>query len=70
MNHKKTPIADYIDKHLGTDNEPQFDNDSFSSDELASLINEARLNELLAKSDAFVTELNSEIDAFKDNDDL
>lgn len=67
MSHKKTPIADYIDQHLDADNEPQFDNDSFSSDELASLINEARLNELLEKSDAFVTELNSEIEDFKDD---
>ncbi len=65
MNHKKTPIADYIDQHLGTDNESQFDNDSFSSDELASLINEARLNELLAKSDAFLNRLNSGIEDFE-----
>ncbi|WP_169392973.1 MULTISPECIES: hypothetical protein [Psychrobacter] len=43
---------------------------TFDSKELASLINEKRLHELLAQSDAFLTELNIEIEAFKDNDDL
>ena len=43
---------------------------AFSSDELSSVINEARLNELLAQSDDFLTSLNSEIKDFdEDNTD-
>lgn len=33
----------------------------FSADELARLINEERLNELLARSDTFLSSVNSEI---------
>ena len=41
---------------------------AFSSDELATVINEARLNELLAQSDEFLNSLNGEIERFdKDN---
>ena len=36
----------------------------FSADELARLINEKRLNELLAQSDAFLSSLNGEIEDF------
>ena len=36
----------------------------FSSDELSSVINEARLNELLAQSDEFLKSLNGEIGDF------
>jgi hypothetical protein len=43
---------------------------AFSSDELSSVINEARLNELLAQSDEFLTSLNGEIEDFdEDNTD-
>jgi len=43
---------------------------AFSSDELSSVINEARLNELLAQSDEFLKSLNGEIRDFdKDNTD-
>ena len=43
---------------------------AFSSDELSSVINEARLNELLAQSDAFLAELSGEIGDFdEDNTD-
>jgi len=43
---------------------------AFSSDELSSVINEARLNELLAQSDKFLTSLNGEIGDFdEDNTD-
>ena len=43
---------------------------AFSSDELSSVINEARLNELLAQSDEFLTSLNGEIGDFdEDNTD-
>ena len=37
---------------------------TFSTDELARLINEERLNELLAQSDAFLSGLKSEIEDF------
>jgi len=43
---------------------------AFSSDELSSVINEARLNELLAHSDEFLKSLNGEIGDFdEDNTD-
>lgn len=41
---------------------------AFSSDELSSVINEARLNELLAQSDEFLTSLNGEIGDFDEGD--
>ena len=37
---------------------------TFSADELARLINEKRLNELMARSDAFLSSVNSEIKDF------
>ena len=37
---------------------------AFSSDELSSVINEARLNELLTQSDEFLKSLNGEIGDF------
>lgn len=37
---------------------------TFSADELARLINEERLNELLAQSDNFLSRVNSEIKDF------
>ena len=40
---------------------------AFSSDELSSVINEARLNELLAQSDAFLASLTGEIGDFEDD---
>ena len=36
----------------------------FSADEMTRLVNEERLNELLAQSDAFLSSLNSEIGDF------
>ena len=39
---------------------------SFSADELARVLNERRLNELLAQSDEFLSGLNSEIEDFDD----
>ena len=38
----------------------------FSADEMTRLVNEERLNELLAQSDAFLSSLNSEIRDFDD----
>ena len=40
---------------------------AFSSDELATVINEARLNELLAQSDEFLNSLNGEIERFEED---
>ena len=37
---------------------------TFSTDELARLINETRLNELMAQSDKFLSSVNSEIKDF------
>lgn len=42
---------------------------TFSADELARVINEQRLNELLAQSDDFLSELNSEIKDFDEGPD-
>lgn len=42
---------------------------TFSADELAQVINEQRLNELLAQSDDFLSELNSEIKDFDEGPD-
>ncbi len=39
---------------------------AFDSDELASIINEARLNKLLAQSDEFLDSLGGEIEDFDD----
>ncbi|MEK6203658.1 MAG: hypothetical protein N2B04_06355 [Psychrobacter sp.] len=39
----------------------------FSSEELARLINEERLNELLAQGDDFLSSLNGEIEDFDEN---
>jgi hypothetical protein len=41
---------------------------NFSSDELSSVINEARLNELLAQSDEFLNSLGNEIGDFDEGD--
>ena len=41
---------------------------AFNSDELATIINEARLNELLAQSDEFLNSLNGEIERFDEGD--
>ena len=39
----------------------------FGSEALASIINEARLNELLAQSDAFLHQLTADIESFEDD---
>ena len=39
---------------------------TFSADELGRLINEERLNKLLAQSDAFLSSLNGEIEDFNE----
>ena len=69
--------ADHVDEYLQTlGNEGARElryysqEQPFSSDELGRLINEARLNELLANSDAFLASLSGEIKDFEnDNKD-
>ena len=82
MNDKKDSMddkssADNVEEYLqtlGNDDTREMlyysQEQAFSSDELSSVINEARLNELLAQSDDFLTSLNSEIKDFdEDNTD-
>ncbi|MGM8887560.1 5-formyltetrahydrofolate cyclo-ligase, partial [Psychrobacter sp. 1U2] len=70
---EKTSSADTVDtylKELGSDDAREIlyysQEQVFSGDELARVINEARLNELLAQSDEFLRGLNSEIKDFDD----
>ena len=42
---------------------------SFDSDELAKVVNEKRLNELMAQSDAFLSNLNGELKDFDKSTD-
>ena len=75
--YDKASSADSVDTYLralGNDDAREklyySQEQAFSSDELSSVINEARLNELLAQSDDFLTSLNSEIKDFdEDNTD-
>ena len=68
---KKESSADHVDEYLQTlGNEDARElryysqEQSFSADELARLINEERLNELMAQSDAFLRGLNDGIKDF------
>ena len=82
MNDKKDSMddkssADNVEEYLqtlGNDDAREMlyysQEQAFSSDELSSVINEARLNELLAQSDAFLAGLSGEIGDFdEDNTD-
>jgi hypothetical protein len=82
MNDKKDSMddkssADNVEEYLqtlGNDDAREMlyysQEQAFSSDELSNVINEARLNELLAQSDAFLAELSGEIGDFdEDNTD-
>ncbi|WP_299186554.1 5-formyltetrahydrofolate cyclo-ligase [uncultured Psychrobacter sp.] len=71
---EKASSADTVDtylKALGGDDKREMlyysQEQSFGSDELASVINEERLNELLAQSDAFLASLSGEIGDFEDD---
>ena len=74
---KKESSADNVDEYLQTlgseDAREQLyysQEQSFNSDELAKVVNEKRLNELLAQSDAFLRGLNDGIKDFEnDNKD-
>ena len=70
--------AENVEQHLGRLEKTEVTREQlyysqeqpFSSDELSSVINEARLNELLAQSDAFLAGLSGEIGDFdEDNTD-
>ena len=76
MNDKKDSMddkssADNVEEYLqtlGNDDAREMlyysQEQAFSSDELARLINEERLNKLMAQSDEFLSNLNSEIGDF------
>ena len=76
MTNNKTPddksSAENVEQHLGQLEKTEVTREQlsysqeqpFSSDELRMLINEARLNELLAQSDAFLAGLSGEIGDF------
>ena len=68
--------ADHVDEYLQTlGNEDARElryysqEQSFDSDELAKVVNEKRLNELLAQSDAFLSNLNGELKDFDKSTD-
>jgi len=82
MTNKKTSddksSAENVEQHLGQLEKTEVTREQlyysqeqpFNSDELAMLINEKRLNELLADSDAFLAGLSGEIGDFdEDNTD-
>ena len=75
MSNNKRPLetnssAEHVEKHLQELEKADYEllyysqEQSFSADELARLINEERLNELLAQSDEFLTSLGSELKDF------
>ena len=73
---KKDSSADHVDEYLQTlGNEDARElryysqEQSFDSDELAKVVNEKRLNELLAQSDAFLSNLNGELRDFDESTD-
>ncbi|WP_352288561.1 5-formyltetrahydrofolate cyclo-ligase [Psychrobacter sp. GW64-MNA-CIBAN-0177] len=73
MSNDKASSADSVDTYLqalGNDDAREIlyysQEQAFSGDELASVINEARLNELLAQSDEFLSSLSGEIGNFGD----
>ena len=79
MNKKKSlpavSSAESVKQHLKELEKADYDKlyysqeHDFSPEELAKVINEARLNELLAQSDAFLNGLNSEIGDFNESTD-
>ena len=64
--------ADSVEQHLQALEKADYEllyysqEQTFSADELARNINEQRLNELLAQSDAFLQGLSGEIEGFED----
>ena len=75
MSDNKRPLetnssAEHVEKHLQELEKADYEllyysqEQTFSADELARLINKERLNELLAQSDDFLTSLGSELRDF------
>ncbi|MGP4713372.1 5-formyltetrahydrofolate cyclo-ligase [Psychrobacter sp. DM8] len=71
---EKVSSADTVDTYLqtlGNDDTREMlyysQEQDFSAEELSSVINEARLNELLAQSDKFLASLSGEIEGFEDD---
>ena len=75
MSNNKKPLetnssAEHVEKHLQELEKKDYEllyysqEQTFSANELARLINEERLNELLAQSDDFLTSLGSELKDF------
>lgn len=75
MSDNKKPMetnssAEHVEKHLQELEKKDYEllyysqEQTFSANELARLINEERLNELLAQSDDFLTSLGSELKDF------
>lgn len=68
--------AENVEQHLQELEKADFEllyysqEQTFNSKELASLINEKRLHELLAQSDAFLNSLNSEMEYFEESPDF
>ncbi len=75
---EKQSSADGVEQHLQTlDNKEAkreqlyySQEQDFSAEELSKVVNEARLNELLAQSDAFLDSLGGEIEDFDDENHL
>lgn len=67
-------VSQYLQTLENTDEEREqlyySQEQSFSADELSRLINEERLNKLLAQSDKFLRGLNDEIGDFDEGDEL
>ena len=68
---KKESSADNVDEYLqtlGSEDARELryysQEQPFSADEMTRLVNEERLNELLAQSDAFLSNLNGELKDF------
>lgn len=71
---KKESSADDVDEYLqtlGSEDARELryysQEQPFSSDEMTRLVNEERLNKLLAQSDAFLNSLNDEIKDFEND---
>ena len=76
MSENKKPLhtnssAEHVEQHLQTLEKTDVtemlyysQEQAFSAEELAKVVNEQRLTELLAKSDAFLSGLNGEIEDF------
>ena len=75
MSNNKKPLeinssAEHVEKHLQELEKADYEllyysqEQTFSADELVRVINEERLNELLAQSDDFLTSLGSELKDF------